>query len=119
MGVTTSDRRGPLQWGNGRLWTYAFPRPWRFCPSWRLPSTAWRIPTTAWRLPTTAGLAGLAGGALAGGLLGSKGKLAASALGMGSSKMGGMASMGGMGGMMGSGMGGLMGGKMDKKAAKR
>ena len=67
----------------------------------------------------------MAGGALAGGLLGSKGKIAASALGMGSPKMGGMGSLGAMGGMMGGGMGGRMmsggmgGGMMDKKAAKK
>jgi len=45
--------------------------------------------------------------------------MAATAMGMGSPKIGGMGGTGSLGGMMGSGMGGMMGGKMDKKAAKR
>merc|ERR1711971_758859 len=39
------------QWGNGRLWTHALPRPWWFCSPGRFPSPTWSLPSSAWRLP--------------------------------------------------------------------
>merc|ERR1711971_506825 len=48
-----TEAAAPVQWGNGRLWTHALPRPWWFCSPRRFPSSTWSLPPSNWSLPSS------------------------------------------------------------------